>query len=79
MAMPEAGTLQATATRPAGIGPEGLSYRPANDRLWTLTDFAALRMLDGRAEAVIRAASKACGFAIAIAASFRHPARHGDA
>ena len=42
-----AGTLQATATRPAGIGPEDLSYSAADDRLWTLTEFAGPRMLYG--------------------------------
>jgi hypothetical protein len=30
-----------------GIGPEDLSYSAADDRLWTLTEFAGLRMLYG--------------------------------
>jgi hypothetical protein len=42
-----AGTLRATATRPAGIGREDLSYSSADRRLWTLTEFAGLRMLYG--------------------------------
>jgi hypothetical protein len=46
-ATPEAGTLRASATRPAGIGPEDLSYSPGDDRLWTLTEFAGMRMLYG--------------------------------
>jgi hypothetical protein len=46
-ATPEAGTLRATATRPAGIGPEDLSFSPADDRLWTVTEFAGRRMLYG--------------------------------
>jgi hypothetical protein len=46
-ATPDAGTLRATATRPAGIGPEDLSYSPADDRLWTVTEFAGMRMLYG--------------------------------
>jgi hypothetical protein len=41
------GSLRATATRPAGIGPEDLSYWPAQDRLWTVTEFAGRRMLYG--------------------------------
>ncbi len=42
-----AGSLRAIETRPAGIGPEDLSYWPAEDRLWTLTEFAGRRMLYG--------------------------------
>jgi hypothetical protein len=42
-----AGSLRATETRPAGIGPEDLSYWPAQDRLWTVTEFAGRRMLYG--------------------------------
>ncbi len=41
------GSLQAMQTRPAGIGPEDLSYSPADDRLWTVTEFAGRRMLYG--------------------------------
>ena len=41
------GTLQATGTRPAGIGPEDLAFTPADDRLWTVTEFPGLRMLYG--------------------------------
>ena len=41
------GTLEATATRPAGIGPEDLSFTPADDRLWTVTEFPGLRMVYG--------------------------------
>jgi len=50
VAQPDAsptGSLRATATRPAGIGPEDLSYWPAQDRLWTVTEFAGRRMLYG--------------------------------
>jgi hypothetical protein len=47
VARPEAGTLRATETRPAGIGPEDLSFTPADDRLWTLTEFAGRRMVYG--------------------------------
>jgi hypothetical protein len=47
LARPEAGTLRATETRPAGIGPEDLSFTPADDRLWTLTEFAGRRMVYG--------------------------------
>ena len=42
-----AGTLKTTATRPAGIGPEDLSFTPADDRLWTVTEFPGLRMVYG--------------------------------
>jgi hypothetical protein len=42
-----AGTLRATETRPAGIGPEDLSFTPADGRLWTVTEFPGLRMLYG--------------------------------
>jgi len=41
------GSLRATATRPAGIGPEDLSFTPADNRLWTVTEFAGRRMLYG--------------------------------
>jgi hypothetical protein len=41
------GSLRASETRPAGIGPEDLSYWPAQDRLWTVTEFAGRRMLYG--------------------------------
>ena len=41
------GTLQATETRPAGIGPEDLAFTPGDNRLWTVTEFPRLRMLYG--------------------------------
>jgi hypothetical protein len=50
VARPDAGptgSLVATETRPAGIGPEDLSYSPADDRVWTVTEFAGRRMLYG--------------------------------
>jgi hypothetical protein len=39
------GSLNVTATRTAGIGPEDLSYVP--DRVWTVTEHAGRRMLYG--------------------------------
>jgi hypothetical protein len=45
VARPNAGTLRATETRPAGVGPEDLSF--ADGRLWTVTEFAGRRMLYG--------------------------------
>jgi hypothetical protein len=47
VAQPDGGTLRATETRPAGIGPEDLSFTPADNRLWTVTEFPRLRMVYG--------------------------------
>lgn len=41
------GTLRTLATRPAGIGPEDLSFWPARNQLWTVTEHAGKRMLYG--------------------------------
>jgi hypothetical protein len=41
------GSLRATETRPAGIGPEDLSYWPDQNRIWTVTEHAGRRMLYG--------------------------------
>lgn len=41
------GTLTAIDTRPAGIGPEDLSFWPALKELWTLTGHPRRRMLCG--------------------------------
>jgi hypothetical protein len=41
------GVLRAVQTRPAGIGPEDLSFTPTDNRLWTVTEFAGKRMLYG--------------------------------
>jgi hypothetical protein len=41
------GSLKATKTRPAGIGPEDLSYWPGQGRVWTVTEHAGRRMLYG--------------------------------
>jgi hypothetical protein len=40
-------TLQATETRKAGVGPEDLSFWPARNELWTVTEHAGQRMLYG--------------------------------
>jgi hypothetical protein len=42
-----AGSLHATETRRAGIGPEDLSFWPARNQLWTVTEHAGRRMLYG--------------------------------
>jgi hypothetical protein len=47
VARPEGGELRATAVRPAGVGPEDLSFWPARDELWSLTEHAPNRMLYG--------------------------------
>lgn len=44
-AKPDGGTLQATDTRNAGIGPEDLSFWPTHDEIWTVTEHAPNRML----------------------------------
>lgn len=41
------GVLNATDTRPAGRGPEDLSFWPAQNELWTVTEHARWRMLYG--------------------------------
>jgi hypothetical protein len=41
------GSLRATETRLAGIGPEDLSFWPATNQLWTVTEHAGRRMLYG--------------------------------
>ena len=41
------GSLKAGAARPAGIGPEDLSYWPGRDEIWTVTEHAGRRMLYG--------------------------------
>jgi hypothetical protein len=41
------GSLRATSTRVAGIGPEDLSFWPGQDRVWTVTEHAGRRMLYG--------------------------------
>jgi hypothetical protein len=41
------GSLHATETRRAGIGPEDLSFWPARNQLWTVTEHAGRRMLYG--------------------------------
>ena len=41
------GSLRATETRRAGIGPEDLSFWPARNELWTVTEHAGRRMLYG--------------------------------
>jgi hypothetical protein len=41
------GTLDIVARRPAGIGPEDLSYWPARNEVWTVTEHAGRRMLYG--------------------------------
>jgi hypothetical protein len=45
-ASPE-GSLRVTQTRPAGIGPEDLSFWPGQGLVWTVTEFAGRRMLYG--------------------------------
>lgn len=47
VATPDGGTLRATDTRTAGVGPEDLSFWPAHDELWTVTEHAPHRMLYG--------------------------------
>jgi hypothetical protein len=47
VAKPDGGTLRATDTRAAGVGPEDLSFWPAHDELWTITEHAPNRMLYG--------------------------------
>ena len=50
VASPDAGpvgSLRATETRQAGIGPEDLSYWPAQNQVWTVTEHAGRRMLYG--------------------------------
>jgi hypothetical protein len=50
VAQPDAtptGSLQATETRVAGIGPEDLSFWPARNEVWTVTEHAGRRMLYG--------------------------------
>jgi hypothetical protein len=47
VAKPDGGELRVTDTRAAGIGPEDLSFWPAHDELWTVTEHAPKRMLYG--------------------------------
>ena len=37
------GSLKAGAPRPAGIGPDDLSYWPGRDEVWTVTEHAGRR------------------------------------
>jgi hypothetical protein len=46
-ATPKNGTLEPGTARRAGIGPEDLSYWPARDEIWTVTEHAGRRMLYG--------------------------------
>jgi hypothetical protein len=41
------GKLQVKARRPAGIGPEDLSFWPGRNEVWTVTEHAGKRMLYG--------------------------------
>jgi hypothetical protein len=45
VAKPNGGELFETAVRPAGVGPEDLSFWPAEGQLWSLTEHAPNRML----------------------------------
>jgi hypothetical protein len=47
VAKPDGGNLRETDTRAAGVGPEDLSFWPAHDELWTVTEHAPDRMLYG--------------------------------
>jgi hypothetical protein len=42
-----AGELRVAGRRPAGIGPEDLSYWPGRNEIWTVTEHAGRRMLYG--------------------------------
>jgi hypothetical protein len=47
VAKPTGGQLRTTDVRPAGVGPEDLSFWPAHDELWSVTEHAPDRMLYG--------------------------------
>ena len=47
VAKPDGGDLRVTDTRAAGVGPEDLSFWPAHNELWTVTEHAPDRMLYG--------------------------------